>query len=361
MQVQRVNTARPYDVHIGVGALDSVADFLDSFASAALIADERVFELHGSRLGALQELPRVLLTGGEDCKRFTVLEDLLNQLVGIGLERGSALVLLGGGTITDVGGLAAALFQRGIPYLSCPTTLLAQVDASVGGKTAVNLREGKNLAGCFHQPAGVWIDPELLATLSEEEYQSGLGEVLKSALIAGESAFAKLELKAADLTLRHTKVVESAISDSVRIKADIVARDELERGSRAVLNLGHTFAHAVEQVAGFGRIPHGIAVAAGLGSALEFSRRQGVLRSAGLQARTAALSESLGLPTGLAELRERYSQCLPAEQLIQAMARDKKSRSGRPEFVLVRDLGEILPAQTIRDDEAHVLLELLGS
>lgn len=361
MQVQRVNTARPYDVHIGAGALGSVGDLLDGFTSAALIADERVFELHSGKLGALRELPRVLLPGGEDCKRFAVLEDLLDQLVRLGLERGSGLVLVGGGTITDVGGLAAALFQRGIPYLSCPSTLLAQVDASVGGKTAVNLRAGKNLAGCFHQPSGVWIDPELLATLPEEEYQSGLGEVLKSALIAGESALAKLEFGAADLVLRQTKAIESAIADSVRIKADIVARDELEQGSRAVLNLGHTFAHAVEQVAGFGRIPHGTAVAAGLGLALELSRRRGILRSAGLQARVAALSESLGLPTGLAELRERYSQSLPAEQLLQATARDKKSRSGRPEFVLVRDLGDILPAQPMRDDEEPVLLELLGS
>ena len=259
-------------------------------------------------------------------------------LVGAGLDRRSTLVAFGGGVVGDLGGLAAALFMRGIPYVQCPTTLLAQVDSSVGGKTAVNLAAGKNLAGAFHQPSRVLADTELLATLPDEELRSGLGEAVKSALIGDGELLALLEREATAILARDAELLGQVVARCVRVKAAIVARDEEERGERKLLNLGHTFAHAIEQAAGFGRIPHGVAVGVGLVLALRASERAGVLEERDLTARVTELLTALSMPHDLAGLRARHGVRLTTDELLAGMRHDKKGRAGHPALVLPRKL-----------------------
>ncbi|MBK8178735.1 MAG: 3-dehydroquinate synthase [Planctomycetes bacterium] len=229
--------------------------------------------------------------------------------------------------------------------MHCPTTLLAQVDASVGGKTAVNLTAGKNLAGVFHQPRAVYADVGVLATQSEEEYRSGLGEVLKTALVAGPELLELVEQGAPGLTARDPATLAAIVAACVRAKAAVVAADPLERGPRRALNLGHTFAHAIEHAAGFGRVPHGIAVAVGLGIALRAARELGLLEDRELPGRLGRLMGRLGLPADLAELRSSRLSDMPAalspKELVRAMRLDKKSRGGAVHLVLARAAGRL--------------------
>jgi 3-dehydroquinate synthase len=277
---------------------------------------------------------------GEESKSLEALGRVLDFLVEARLDRSSALVLLGGGVVGDLGGLAAALYLRGIDAVHCPTTLLAQVDSAVGGKTAVNLRAGKNLAGAFHQPRAVHADVETLATLADEELCSGLGEVLKSALVGDPELFLLLEEHAEGLLARAPELLAGVVERCVRIKVAVVERDEREAGERKRLNLGHTFAHAIEQASGW-RVPHGMAVAAGVCLALRASGELGLLADAELPARTARLCARLGLPASLAELRGRYRAELAPAALCAALGRDKKGRAGEPALVLPRALGEL--------------------
>jgi 3-dehydroquinate synthase len=286
-----------------------------------------------------------------------MLEHVLDFLVAAGLDRRSTLVVLGGGVLGDLGGLAAALFMRGIACVQCPTTLLAQVDSSVGGKTAVNLPAGKNLAGAFHQPACVLADTEVLATLPDDELCSGLGEVVKSALVGDGELLALLEREAAAILARDAELLGEVVARCVRVKAAIVARDEEERGERRLLNLGHTFAHAIEHAAGFGRIPHGIAVGVGLVLALRASERAGLLAESELPERVGALLSRLGLPADLAALRARSGTRLAPEEILAGMRHDKKGRSARPAFVLVHGLGRLALDQEI---DERVLAEFFA-
>jgi 3-dehydroquinate synthase len=353
----RVEVASPYVVDVGPGALDSLDEVAGPFSTRAVLTDTRVEALHGARLGALAAAPRLALEPGESAKDLRGLGRVLDFLAGAGLDRSSLLVTLGGGVISDLGGLAASLYLRGIAVVHAPTTLLAQVDAAVGGKTAINLRAGKNLAGAFHAPRAVLADTRVLATLDDLEFRSGLGEVLKTALLDGEDALARLERAAAGLLARDAELLGEVVAACVTLKARVVAGDERERGARRALNLGHTFAHAVEHVAGYGRIPHGLAVAAGLACALELSRRAGRLRDPHLGARVARLLEALGLPRGLDDLRAAFATGLPAADLRAAMDADKKGRAGRPRFVLVAAAGE--PLLDVEADET-TLRELLA-
>jgi 3-dehydroquinate synthase len=222
-----------------------------------------------------------------------------------------------------------------------PTTLLAQVDASVGGKTAVDLAAGKNLAGTFHQPALVLADTETLATLPEVEYRSGLGEVVKSALIEGEPALAGLERSLAAITARDPDALAEVVERCVRLKAGIVERDPRERGERKKLNLGHTFAHAIERAAGYGAVPHGVAVAVGIALAFRTSRATGLLVDPGLPERTEKLLRALGMPHDLRSLRESSGSGLSTEALLAGMRHDKKGVAGSPRLVLPRAAGTI--------------------
>jgi 3-dehydroquinate synthase len=352
-----------YEVVVGPGVLGQLAlkPSEPDGERAAVLCDTTVERLHLVHLGPAAMLPRLALPPGEGSKSLATLERVLDFLVHSGLDRSSTLVAFGGGVIGDVGGLAAALYMRGIACLQCPTTLLAQVDSSVGGKTGVNLRAGKNLAGVVHQPRLVLADTRLLATLPEEELASGLGEVVKSALIGDEALLTLLEHEAEGVRARDEAVLTEVVARCVRVKAAIVSRDEHEDGERKLLNLGHTFAHGIEQAAGYGRIPHGIAVGVGLGLALAASARGALLEEPELIARVARLLARLGLPPDLAALRKRYKVRLAPDKVVAGMQHDKKGRAGRPAFVLVRGLGQLLPGQELgRELDERTLLAVLA-
>lgn len=335
----------PYDVHVGEGVLAMVAAATRDCDRVAVVADREVCDLHGELAQHGIEAPSLAYDAGEGIKTLSVLEEVLDFCAASKLSRASILIAYGGGTIGDLTGLAASLFKRGMRVIQVPTTLLAQVDASVGGKTAVNLAAGKNLAGTFHQPHAVFCDTRLLGTLSEPEFQSGLGEVLKTALIEGEDALAHLEQNAAALTARDSRALAETVTRCVTTKARVVVSDPEERGARRSLNLGHTFAHAIEHAAGYGRVPHGVAVAVGLQLAVEAS--VSVYGSpealSGLGARVDALLSAFGLPRNLDELRGRYDlgRTLHADALIEGLGHDKKGRVGTPEFVLLKAPGEV--------------------
>jgi 3-dehydroquinate synthase len=342
-----INTAcasRACRVVVGTGHLEAELNPKDC---SFLVADEYVLGLHFVSLGAAADLPGARLPRGEDAKTFGRLEAILDTLAVMGADRRSVLLAFGGGATCDVSGLASALFMRGISWVAAPTTLLAQVDASVGGKTAINTRVGKNLVGAFHQPELVVADTSLLATLDDAELQSGLGEVLKTALLGAciDGAGGMFEwLERIDTSLlkqRDPEVLAQIVTGCVRFKADIVAKDEREAGPRKMLNLGHTFAHAIELVAGFGTIPHGVAVAAGIGEALRIARREGLLKDRDLPERTARLAERLGLPKNTGDLRAASGLELPEELLVTAMAGDKKNRAGELRLVIPKALGEV--------------------
>ncbi|MDF1799916.1 MAG: 3-dehydroquinate synthase [Planctomycetota bacterium] len=341
-----VPAERPSRVVVGQGlAAPERADLV--------IADGRVLELHRARLGAAGELPCLALVGAETSKSFAVLERLLDGCAAAGLDRASRILAFGGGVTTDLAGLTAALYMRGIAWTAMPTSLLAQVDASVGGKTAVNLAAGKNLAGAFHPPAEVLVDTEVLATLPPLELRAGLGEVLKAAVLgarcepgaadAGQPLLELLEATPAEALLAADPgLYAEVVAACVRHKADVVAADLFEAGPRKALNLGHTFAHAIEHTAGFGRIPHGVAVAAGLHLALAAAARVGLLADSQLAGRLDRLALGLGLPGAadpLADLERDFGLGLDRAARLAARAKDQKSRAGAARFVLPLSLG----------------------
>ena len=358
MTLARIAVAgrRPYDVVVGPGALAELDRALSADAPAAVLSDANVERFLAARLGRSARLPRLAVAPGEGSKSFATLERVLDFLVAAGLDRRSTLVAFGGGVVGDLGGLAAALYMRGIACVQCPTTLLAQVDSSVGGKTAVNLASGKNLAGAFHPPRLVLADTATLATLPEAELSSGLGEVVKTALIGDAELLGTLEREGATLLARDADLLAEVVARCVAVKAAIVARDEEDRGPRKLLNLGHTFAHAIEQAAGPGLVPHGVAVGVGLALALEASARTGLLREPELVARVRALLGTLGLSASLAELRQRYRVRLAPAELRAGMRHDKKGAAGRPAFVLVQGVRQLRQDVRLEDDLLDALL-----
>lgn len=334
-----IGGSRPYEVHVGAGLIREAAARTLRWPRTLLVSDEHVAPLYAARLGLPQSYVTHLVAAGERSKSFAELERLLDAMAQAELDRRSALLALGGGVVGDLGGLAAALYMRGIECVMLPTTLLAQVDSSVGGKTAINLTCGKNLVGAFHPPALVLADTQTLATLDEQEYRSGLGEVLKTALLAGEELYARLEQQAPALHARDPELLTEIVAHCVRYKAGVVERDERESGERAVLNLGHTFAHAIERVAGYGTIPHGIAVGVGVVLALQLSLQLGRLPSTDLLERTRRLLRRWDMPASVSELVQRYQTPLAPAALADAMRLDKKSHSASPRFVLPLALG----------------------
>ncbi|MEO6711342.1 MAG: 3-dehydroquinate synthase [Planctomycetota bacterium] len=336
-----VELAPAYTVHIGPGALDLARASFANEKPRVLISDARVHGLHGQTLDPGAEARVSLLPQGETAKDFEHLARTLEFLAQQGLDRRSCVWTLGGGAIGDLGGLAAALYMRGVAVVHCPTTLLAQVDASVGGKTAVNLSAGKNLAGVFHQPRAVYADTRVLSTLDETEYRSGLGEVLKTALVAGEELLGLIEREASRLAARDPGLLSEVVEACVRTKARIVAADPKEAGARKALNLGHTFAHAIEQSAGFGRVAHGVAVGVGIAIALRAAREMGCLVDRELEARVRRLLLELNLVPDLASLRQQLGQALSPRELVAAMRHDKKTRAGELQLVLPRAAGSI--------------------
>jgi 3-dehydroquinate synthetase len=277
-----------------------------------------------------------------------------------GVERDGRVLAIGGGVTTDLAGLAASLYMRGIAWEAAPTTLLAQVDASVGGKTAINGRAGKNLFGTFHAPRDVWIDPLVLATLTPGDWRSGLGEVLKAALLGarlddGMLLFDTLEARtraplAGDPPTSRLDgnvppraqlaALAPLLTACLRLKAELVDADFREAGVRAHLNLGHTFGHGIEAASRY-RVPHGIAVATGIGMALETARMRGVLEELALAERTARLTTALGLPADLAALNAAFGLALTPSDVHAHMGLDKKKRAGQLRLVLPQALGRV--------------------
>jgi 3-dehydroquinate synthase len=328
--------ARGYPIHIGAGLL-ARTDLLAASVPGAdvlLVTNEIVAPLYlqaaCAGLGG-KRVETLVLPDGEVHKTLEQFVAVLDVLVRGGFHRDCCIAALGGGVIGDLAGFAAACYQRGVAFVQLPTTLLAQVDSSVGGKTAVNHPAGKNLIGAFHQPVAVLADTDTLASLPQREFAAGLAEVIKYGLILDADFLAWLEEHMAALLARDTAALTTAIARSCRIKADIVAEDEREHGRRALLNLGHTFGHAIEALAGYGQWLHGEAVGAGMVMAAETSRRLGWLSDQAV-ARVARLVAAAGLPVA--------APMLDPQAMLRTMGMDKKVVAGRLRLVLLRSLGE---------------------
>jgi 3-dehydroquinate synthase len=294
----------------------------------------------------------VTVPAGESSKSFSVLEQVCEALIAARIERGDLVVALGGGVVGDLAGFAAAVVRRGLDYVQVPTTLLAQVDSAVGGKTAIDSKHGKNLVGAFHQPILVVADTALLDTLPAREFAAGYAEVAKYGLIGDAAFFARLEADWREV-FAGGPARERAIAASCRAKAAIVARDERETGERALLNLGHTFGHAFEAAAGFsGRLLHGEAISLGLVLAFEFSARRGLLPGAEAE-RVARHLAAVGLPTHLSAVADLRPD---ADQLMNLIAQDKKVQRGRLTFILARGIGKAFVAPDVDAAEVRAFL-----
>ncbi|HEY3694028.1 3-dehydroquinate synthase [Phenylobacterium sp.] len=343
---------RAYDVLIGPGLIDEAGARIAPLLKRprlAVVSDETVWSLHGARFAAALEaagiaaLP-VVIRPGEQTKSFAGLAELSGRLLSLGLDRGDLIAALGGGVVGDLAGFAAAIYKRGVDFVQVPTTLLAQVDSSVGGKTAIDTPHGKNLIGAFHQPRLVLADLDVLATLPEREMRAGYAEVVKYGLLGDAAFFDWLEANAAAVVARQPQALGRAVARSVEMKAAIVAEDETEQGRRALLNLGHTFGHALEAETGYGAaLLHGEAVAAGQALAFRFSAAQGLCPGRDAD-RAAAAIAAAGLPTTLAEIP---GHPFDAGRLLAHMGQDKKAEAGRLTFVLARRLGEAFVAKAV--------------
>ena len=342
---------RAYPIRIGGGLLARVGEMVRPLTGnrrVAVVTDATVAALYLNPLragfaAAGLDLDEIVVAAGEASKDWRTLETVVERLLALGVERDDAVVALGGGVVGDLTGFACAVLRRGCRFVQVPTTLLAQVDSSVGGKTAINARAGKNLVGAFHQPALVVIDPDVLATLPDRELRAGYAEVVKYGLIGDADFFAWCEANAAALVARDPAVLAYAIAASCRAKAATVAADERETsGARALLNLGHTFGHALEAEAGFSdRLLHGEAVAIGMALAFDFSSAQGLCD-----------------PADAARVRDHLARCvLPvdagaagardAARLVAHMRQDKKMTAGALSFILARGIGAAFVARDV--------------
>lgn len=332
---------RSYDIAIGAGLLRDtgpIAMALGAISQAVIITDENVQTPHAQTVAASLadmgvDVDILVVPAGEESKSLATAAELWQQVLDCGADRKSWIFAVGGGVIGDLAGFIAATFTRGLRFLQVPTTLLAHVDSSVGGKVGVNLPTAKNMVGAFWQPTGVVIDTEVLATLPEREYRSGLAEVVKYGVILDAEFFAYLEQHIDALNQRDAAALRHTIARSCRLKADVVERDEREEtGLRAVLNYGHTFAHALEAVAGYGELLHGEAVSIGMQCAARLAARLRRVDQNFVE-RQLRLLEALKLPVETPPLDEAA--------LLAAMQRDKKVEHGRLRFVLPTRMGHV--------------------
>ena len=354
--VQTIDVAlgsRSYPVAIGTDLLDDSARWRRFICGrhVLVISNTTVAPLYLDRLAAgLDGLnwSRFLLADGEAHKSFANVDRALAALAELGATRDACVIALGGGVVGDLAGFTAACWMRGIDFIQMPTTLLAMVDSSVGGKTGVNLPAGKNLVGAFHQPRAVFADIATLATLPEREYRAGLAEVVKGAAIGDPAFFGWLEAQADALAARDPAAITEAIARKVAYKAGVVARDETEQGERALLNLGHTFGHALETAGHYTTLLHGEGVAVGMLLAARLSERLGMSeRDAGTRLQT--LLERIGLPTAV-------PAGMDAQQLLALMRLDKKNTAGTLRLILWRGIGHAEIVAGV--DEADVLAVL---
>jgi 3-dehydroquinate synthase len=359
-----------YPVYVEPGALGRLGPLAAAHLPArrlALITDSTVhplfqaFQQPGGNAwrpdARSPELPafdiELVVPAGERSKTRDRWAELSDALLDRGFGRDSGIIALGGGVVGDLAGFVAATYARGIPFLQAPTTLLAMLDASVGGKTGVDTPHGKNLIGAFHPPAAVVADPYVLRSLPEREFRAGLAEAVKHGLIADRDYFMWLGNEARRIAAREVETLAQLVRRSVEIKALVVAEDEREAGRRVVLNAGHTIAHALEQASDY-TLPHGEAVAVGLVAECRLAEALGIAR-AGLARDVAALVERLGLPAGVAHR-------LPRDRVLAAMTADKKNRAAEVRFALVQDVGAMFrgEAWTVAPPEAAVGAALNG-
>lgn len=340
---------RSYEIAIGTGCLANIGRFVAErlpCRHAVVITDEHVEEPHAQAVaeslataeGLDATVDMLVIEAGEAAKSIDNATMLWEKLLDLRADRATVVVAVGGGVIGDLAGFVAASFARGIPFVQVPTTLLAQVDSSVGGKVGINLPGAKNMVGAFWQPRGVLIDTRVLETLPDREYRSGLAEVVKYGVILDAEFFDYLEQHVDDLNGRSADALRHIIRRSCELKALVVSQDEREEtGLRAVLNYGHTFCHAIETLTGYGTYLHGEAVAIGMVCASRLAERMGRI-PAELTTRQEALLASLGLPTQLPPLN--------ADEMINVMGRDKKAEQGKLRFVLPTRLGHV---ETVKD------------
>lgn len=353
---------RSYDIFIGEKQRFQLSTHLKDVGSAGsrifILTDEQVWAAQGSALAQALDVDNLRydvlqVHSGEATKAFSTLETVLETLIEHGAERSDVLVAFGGGVVGDLAGLVAGLMKRGMPFIQVPTTLLSQVDSSVGGKTAINSRFGKNLIGLFNQPKRVIIDIDTLKTLDPREWRAGYAEVIKYGLIDRPDFFAWLEASTSEILSGNVEPLAHAVATSCRAKAAIVSADETERGQRALLNLGHTFGHAIERAYGFdGRVLHGEAVATGCAMAYRFSAELGLCDPHDLPRIESLLTEA-GLAPTLSALGKI---ALTADELLEHMRHDKKAESGALTLILAKGLGQ---AFVQKDVDPHSLRRFL--
>ncbi len=351
---------RGYDIHVGYGLLEQAGQLLKPLARGPVpvVTDTMVGEIHLAGFldvcgKAGLDVRPVVMPAGEGSKSFAGLEQLCGELLDLGVDRSGLIVALGGGVIGDLAGFAAGVLKRGVDFVQIPTTLLAQVDSSVGGKTAINAPQGKNLIGLFHQPRMVIADTALLATLPRRELLAGYAEMVKYGALGDAQFFAWLEQNGAKALSGDSHAIIHAVAHSCRMKADIVARDERESGLRALLNLGHTFGHALEAVTGFSdRLIHGEGVAIGMALAFRLSVQMDLCPAEDAE-RLVRHLKLVGLPSAIADIPGPR----PApEALIAAMGHDKKAKHGRLTFILARGLGRAFVTTEVPMDRLDIVL-----
>ncbi len=354
MQKIRVDLGdRSYNIVIDAGRLGEIGKNLLKFEFSrkiCLVSNPTVFGLHGETVArsirdAGFELARILIPDGEGFKSLSSVEEIYTDMLKARLDRKAVVVALGGGVIGDIAGFAASTYMRGVDFVQVPTTLLAQVDSSVGGKTGVNHPLGKNMIGSFWQPRLVWIDTETLKTLPQREFLSGIAEVIKYGVIWDEEFFRFLEEHSREVLAHDPEALERVIRRSCEIKAEVVSKDERESGLRAILNYGHTIGHALETATGYARYLHGEGVAIGMYAEARLGQQAGLLE-AGQTARIRALIELYGLPSSLPE-------DISFDAVLSAMQLDKKAVAGNLKFVLPERIGAVtikggLSAEEIR-------------
>jgi 3-dehydroquinate synthase len=362
MKTLKVNldrkTIHSYEIHIGEEILDRMGMILARSGWArryVLVTDTRIDALHGHKVQSALEkcdlrVDRITVKPGEASKEIGTVLAVTEKLTDLGADRQTALVALGGGVIGDLAGFAASIYMRGIPVIQVPTTLLAQVDSSIGGKTGVDTAAGKNLLGTFHQPKGVFIDVAFLRTLPDEPFRSGLAEVIKYGVIEAPELLDDLETAAMAGALRETAFLERIISAACRIKKGIVELDERDLGVRRILNFGHTVGHAVEAASGYA-LSHGESVAIGMVAAARISERLHGL-SAADASRIADLIRAVGLP-------DRIPSEMDLEDVLSRLSLDKKKEGGTIHFVMIRKLGTPFVNGAIPEGIVKETLEVL--
>jgi len=350
---------RAYPIHLGTGILPQLAEMVRKSGVAGtigIVTDSNVGPLYGDQVSAALQaagFKTVLHTtpAGEPHKRMSTVEAICGTFLEGGLDRTSLIVALGGGVVGDVAGYVAASFMRGIPFIQVPTTIVAQVDSSVGGKTGVNHPLGKNTIGAFHQPLGVLIDMTLLQSLPERELRAGLAEAIKHGIIADEGLFQFMEDHAAKILAKDQEALAVPILKSCEIKSAVVAADEKEHGARANLNYGHTFGHAIESVTRYETFLHGEAIALGMVAAGALSRELGLVDD-GFVTRQRAIFEAYGLPVTWKEL--------PMDDVIQAMQKDKKVRAGTLKFIVADRMGHVIHRTDVTEAQVRVALSAIS-